>query len=49
MIFGIFSCSTIMEFDLKRVHMPRFFVPCRAKIFPCQDFPCRAVPRFSVP
>ena len=24
--------------------VPRFSVPCRANIFPCHDFPCRAVP-----
>ena len=29
--------------------VPRFSVPCRANIFPCQYFPCRAVPRFSMP
>ena len=26
-----------------------FSAPCRAIIFSCQYFPCRAVPRFSVP
>ena len=49
MICGICICSTIMEFDLKRVHLAWFCVPCRANIFPCHYFPCRAVPRFSVP
>ena len=30
-------------------HQSKPIVSCRANTFPCQDFLCRAVPRFSVP
>ena len=42
------SDSSTQKYVLKKkkTHFMTFSGPCRANIFPCQDFPCRAVPIF---